>query len=143
MGYRSDVAYVIGFKDRQAMSEFIAVVMAVGTDHQRDALKECHLDWEHHSINFHETDVKWYDDFPEVQAHHELMEMAIERDDDNGVIFNRVGEDDNDVERNQEGQYMDLYDCIDVVRTLNVNMDTTPIGEALSSDIPEAYREGN
>ena len=52
-------------------------------------------------------------------------------------------EDDNDIERNQEGQYMDLYDCIDVVRTLNVNMDTTPIGEALSSDIPEAYREGN
>ena len=102
MGYRSDVAYVIGFKDRQVMSEFIAVVMAVGTDHQRDALKECHLDWEHHSINFHESDVKWYDDFPEVQAHHELMKMALERDEKNGFSFTRLGEDMNDVQEETE-----------------------------------------
>ena len=141
MGYRSDVAYVIGFKDRQVMSEFIAVVMAVGTDHQRDALKECHLDWEHHSINFHESDVKWYDDFPEVQAHHELMEMALERDEKNGFSFTRLGEDMNDVQEETEGNYDGLYECVDIVRTLNVNMDTTPIGEALSSDIPEEYKQ--
>ena len=141
MGYRSDVAYVIGFKDRQVMSEFIAVVMAAGTDHQRDALKECHLDWEHHSINFHETDVKWYEEFPEVQAHHELMEMAIERDEKNGFSFTRLGEDMNDVQEETEGNYEGLYECVDIVRTLNVNMDTTPVGEALSADIPEGLKD--
>ena len=141
MGYRSDVAYVIGFKDRQVMSEFIAVVMAVGTDAQREALKECCIDWEHESINFNEEDVKWYEDYPEVRAHHELMDMACERGEDNGWIFTRIGEDDNDIEKKCEGNYWGLYDCVDVVRRLEVNVNVTPVGEALSADIPEEYKQ--
>ena len=105
MGYRSDVAYVINFEDKQKLNEFIAKVMVLG-GLVADALKECEIDvvdgaFHCYRVNFYASDVKWYDDFPEVQAHHELMEMAIERDDDNGVIFNRLGEDDNDIEKEE------------------------------------------
>ena len=141
MGYRSDVAYVIGFKDRRAMSEFIAVVMAVGTDHQREALKECCIDWANESINYNAEDVKWYDDYEDVRSHHELMKMAIERDENNGWVFTRIGEDDNDIEKKYNGNYWGLYDCVDVVRRLEVNVDIRAVGDNITAEIPDEFKD--
>ena len=137
MGYRSEVAYLIGFEKAQDMSEFIAVVMAVGSEHQRDALKECCIDWPNRTINYSAEDVKWYDEFKDVIAHHELMEMAIERSDTNGYMFVRIGEDMTDIDERSEGRTDELHDFISIVRHLSIDMNTTPVGDDLSSDIPE------
>mgnify|MGYP003345355746 CR=1 FL=1 len=103
MGYRSEVAYVIGFENAEAMSGFIATVMAVGSDEQRKALKECCLDWKNRTINYSAEDVKWYDSYPEVMAFAKFVDAYTTLADSEGgpswaYDFIRVGEDYTDIE---------------------------------------------
>ena len=70
MGYRSEVAYVINFEDKQKLNEFIAKVMVLGGD-VANALKECEIEvvegaFHCYRINFYQADVKWYDSYADV-----------------------------------------------------------------------------
>jgi hypothetical protein len=64
-------------------------------------------------IAFHADDVKWYDTFPDVQAHHWLIDFAHERFPYTSASrFVRIGEDDNDNQIDEHGStfYVDgLY----------------------------------
>lgn len=136
MGYRSEVAYAITFETRKDLSEFIATIMAVGTDHQRDALKECHINWTESKINFYASDTKWYDDFNDVQAHVELMELSVERN--ASWRFLRIGEDSDDTEERFGGSDSDsMWDDFSLIRRIHIGMDVTAVGDALSAEIPE------
>ena len=77
MGYRSDVAYTIRFKDVGAMTLFITEAKAKGLE---PALDECDIHQDKQSdkyhINFFAEGVKWYDTYPTVQAHQALIELA-------------------------------------------------------------------
>ena len=77
MGYRSDVAYTIRFKDVGAMTLFITEAKAKGLE---PALDECDIHQDKHldryRINFFAEGVKWYDTYPTVQAHQALIELA-------------------------------------------------------------------
>ena len=73
MGYRSDVAYTIRFKDVGAMTVFIAEAQGKGL---QPALDECTVNHRKLQINFLAEDVKWYDSFPIVQMHNSLVELA-------------------------------------------------------------------
>ena len=96
MGYRSDVAYRIMFKNKTVLNEFIALVMVKG-GYVVQALKECEIEkgyGDTYYVNFFQADTKWYDSFPEVQGHEELYKFAVERfPDDAGYKIIRIGED--------------------------------------------------
>ena len=103
MGYRSDVAYAIQFKDHEALKEFVAL-HAINED-TRHALNECALsDDDQPALLLKAEDVKWYDSFEDVQAHNKLLDSVDEAFDDRaGYHFLRIGEDDDDNEQKDGG----------------------------------------
>lgn len=138
MGYRSDVAYRIMFKNKTVLNEFIALVMVKG-EYVAKALKECEIEKgynDEYFVNFFADNVKWYDDFPSVQGHAELMRFAVERfPDDAGYRVIRIGEDPDDVEEDEEGgvdmiPYEDFYVRREI--SLPFNYDYEPIGDTLA-----------
>ena len=122
MGYRSDVAYTIRFKQPEHMALFIAE--ALSKDYGKGALDECKIDHPKMQINFHAEGVKWYDSYPEVQQHEALISQASDWCDSAehqnvkegglgyegatyklGYIFIRIGENSDDVQEDFGGEY--------------------------------------
>ena len=103
MGYRSEVAYAIQFKDADALKEFVGL-HAINED-TREALNECELSNDDQpALLFKAEDVKWYDSFEEVQAHNKLLDSVDEAFSDRaGYHFLRIGEDDDDNEQKDGG----------------------------------------
>jgi hypothetical protein len=115
MGYRSDVAYTIRFvheddtNNKQSFYTFIAeakvnaaAALCFTTPNTPSWVFE--VDEENYQINFHADHVKWYESFPEVQAHTALLGLASEWDNDEdnhahiGCAFVRIGEESDDIE---------------------------------------------
>ena len=72
-------------------------------------------------ITFTADDVKWYDSYPEVQWHMQLLQEVANYDTGNYTYF-RVGEDYTDVEHNYHiTTYHDIFDRLDVSRQIEVN----------------------
>ena len=115
MGYRSEVAYTIRFtsdhdeKNKQSFYTFLAEAKS------KAATAACfttpdtpswvfEVDEGQYRINFYADHVKWYESFPEVQAHEALLNLASEWDNDEdnhahiGYAFVRIGEESNDIE---------------------------------------------
>ena len=103
MGYRSEVAYAIQFKDADALKEFVGL-HAINED-TRQALNECELSNDDQpALLFKAEDVKWYDSYEEVQAHNKLLDSVDEAFSDRaGYHFLRIGEDDDDNEQKDGG----------------------------------------
>lgn len=114
MGYRSDVAYTIRFvheddtNNKQSFYTFLAEAKS------KAATAACFttpntpswvfvIDEAKFRINFHADHVKWYESFPEVQAHEALLSLASEWDEDEdnhahiGYAFVRIGEESDDI----------------------------------------------
>ena len=113
MGYRSEVAYRIGFRDKQILNEFIAKIMVLGGA-ELNALKECSIeeDGDHWFVNFYASDVKWYDGYTDVDGHTKLYNLAVEwYPEDCAYQFLRIGESDDDSQSDTDGAD-DLTDCV-------------------------------
>ncbi len=117
MGYRSDVAYVIRFETAEQRDTFVELVKH-RNDAMTQALIECETNYEEPIITFETSDVKWYDSYDEVKAHHALMEWAVELYEDAGWRIIQLGEDGEE-ECNQGGDCDDLGDYIYTSRSLN------------------------
>jgi len=126
MGYRSDVAYVIGFGSMDERSAFIELVKHKEDKEMAEALDECACeDKERPLITFRCNDVKWYVSYLDVQGHERLMRYATEVFEGTaGWRFVRVGEENNDIEINEDGcteirvgdHCIELYEILDVPR---------------------------
>jgi hypothetical protein len=138
MGYRSEVAYVIGFNNKEVLSEFIALVMLKGGEF-RKALSECEIKIQDNGseecfINFYQREVKWYDSFPDVQAHTWLYKYAVERfPDDASYKFLRIGEEQGDIEDDCEDSVIDLSGDFFTYTSMEIPFahDYEPIGDKL------------
>ena len=119
MGYRSDVKYVIDFTSKEAKIGFLAQVRMIGGDLQT-ALDETNYDNDTARIFFAEDNVKWYDSYPEVQAHDKLLSMAEEQSPEmcNGYHFVRLGEEFDDIETRYAGENPP-YDSINIHRSVD------------------------
>ena len=107
MGYRSDVAYVIGFDTDEKRDEFVALIRVRG-DELWTALQECGMDEHQPRINFYAGDVKWYDSFPDVQMHDKLLTFIADNYSDEGGIgwkFIRIGEEQGDIQEEEGGDH--------------------------------------
>ena len=142
MGYRSDVAYIVAFhsEDKPEVAhveylKFKAWVNSYVVTHNSDSKlnpettvsaemftdnKWCTFEWhdEDNMLSFYVSGYKWYDSYPEVQWHQELLNEAISTN-TGAYRFARIGEDCSDVEVKEEGDYkLDLYEYVDVCREL-------------------------
>lgn len=106
MGYRSDVAYKIKFEDAETMKLFLIEVKC--NDEIKDALTDeiltdkLVIDEDKLFIRFEASCVKWYDEYPEVQAHEALLGLAKTYRDDHEkkleYAFARIGEEMGDID---------------------------------------------
>jgi hypothetical protein len=125
MGYRSDVAYTIRFTTEEAYRLFImeAKVKDLGSCFSDDTSHwdEAECDDARWRINFRADNVKWYEDYPDVKKHYQLIALAedwIQTDEHEaakdaeiltphrlGYVYSRIGEDTDDIEENAGGEY--------------------------------------
>lgn len=96
MGYRSEVAYAVKFKDKEHRIRF----MAVQALNPHLDLTEFRL-FNDDIIIFHVEEYKWYDEYAYVKAHNQLLKDAEAQE--CGWEFSRVGEEHDDI----------VYDCGD------------------------------
>ena len=130
MGYRSDVAYTIRFvsdddtKNRQSFYTFLAEAKS------KAAIAGCfnahwnevEVDEVRLRINFTADNVKWYEDYADVQCHEALISLADEWANDelnnSGIAYRfvRIGEEVEDVESRTGGTAE--WDWVNVVRSI-------------------------
>ena len=133
MGYRSTVAYTIRFtapypttetptdeeltKCKASFYTFLAEAkVKYGGAVEDDCMK---VDEANMALNFLTQDVKWYESYPEVQIHHDLMALSQEWADEGetanpyiGGIFMRIGEELEDIVQEGWGEHDWDWMCI-------------------------------
>ena len=117
MGYRSDVAYVIRFATEEQRDTFVELVKHRNDDWTQ-AILECETEYVQPIITFETSDVKWYDDYEDVRAHHALLDWAVELYPEAGWRIIQLGEDGQE-ECNQGGECDDLWDYLYTSHSLN------------------------
>lgn len=139
MGYRSEVAWVLRFKDTNQMRDYINLLRYKRDEHINTALEEIKQSTDPEPILFFSDDfLKWYDDYEDVRAHHFIMDHAYELyGDDVGWRFIRIGEESDDIEERHDGNVDDMWDYIYVSRSINGNL---PTGEPVIEDEKEEVK---
>jgi hypothetical protein len=126
MGYRSEVAYVIRFKDKAMRELFLNIQRAKADPHINEALNEL-VEIEDCLLGYHADHVKWYEGYEGVEAHHTLMSDSIDmfnQDEDIvGWRFVRLGEESDDNIQEENGASDDLYEYVDWYRGMNLSFE--------------------
>ena len=141
MGYRSEVAYRIVFDTEEVMQLFITEakvkeeterVFKYVYDDEVDDDGKLQINEGEKEISFHATGWKWYDEYPEVQAHLALLDLAreynireveVNKTEHDGTevtelqeahdiqyAFARIGEEQEDVDTWGSDDYWELLD---------------------------------
>ena len=140
MGYRSEVAYAIVFKDKEDRDK---ILNKLTQDEQIEIQENALI--EEDRVLFHVDSIKWYSTremgsfgggYAEIDAHDNLIQAArdaedLDEDDPDWVyslgIFLRLGEQDNDTERETWGDYgipegwPDTWDLVEYNRSMTVS----------------------
>ena len=116
MGYRSKVAYVIKFHDIERRDAFVSLMLAEGEQFKTEAVNDTRHDYKTDPIiTFEQRGVKWYESYPDVQAHHKLMQDAVDLF-EAGYRFVRVGEEHDDIQVDSNStEFDDLCEYVDPV----------------------------
>ena len=126
MGYRSEVAYVIRFANKEMRQTFINLQRAKADKHINEALDEL-VEVEDDMLGYHADWVKWYDEYEDVKAHQQLLTDAIEvfneDEEQTGYRFIRLGEEDDDNNVEEEGASDDLYEYVGWTKHLSVSFE--------------------
>jgi len=123
MGYRSEVAVVIAFKDTEQRDTFLTLQVAKKDEDMNEALKEV-LKLESNKLFYYASDVKWYESYDFVKAVTNLYLEAVELygNDGAGYRFTRIGEEIEDIEISEDGEYDDLWDYTSINRSIDVEI---------------------
>ena len=103
MGYRSTVAFVISFKDKETLDNYLAPRL-LDENLKNDRENFSRIAWDDASVMYYseeikwydEYEIKWYDEYEDVRALTKLYKGVIEAG--GAYRFIRVGEDDRDIE---------------------------------------------
>jgi hypothetical protein len=95
MGYRSTVAFVISFKDKETLDNYLAPRL-LDENLKNDRENFSRIAWDDASVMYHAEDIKWYNEYEDVRALTKLYKDTIEAG--GAYRFIRVGEDDKDIE---------------------------------------------
>jgi len=112
MGYRSTVAFVISFKDKETLDNYLAPRL-LDENLKNDRENFSRIAWDDASVMYYSEEIKWYDEYEDVRALTKLYKGVIEAG--GAYRFIRVGEDDRDIDDesgdsdNVESFYDDFY----------------------------------
>ena len=133
MGYRSDVKIVVIASSKEAMDDLLAVYAMLPEVQKAGGFEK--LGWERYELGegrvltYEADDVKWYDSYEDVTAIMRLLEdvniFNQERSEDvYAARFVRIGEDYNDIEEENYGDYheYEIYDMLPVHRYAEFNL---------------------
>jgi hypothetical protein len=95
MGYRSTVAFIISFKDKETLDNYLAPRL-LDENLKNDRENFSRIAWDDASAMYYAEDVKWYDNYEDVIALTKLYKDTIEAG--GAYRFIRVGEEDKDIE---------------------------------------------
>ena len=127
MGYRSDVGYAIVFrasgddsspKHEKAFAEFSHFVEHLRTfkgESYMDEFRGMQIDKDELIISYQAEHIKWYEDYPIVQWHNNLLDKVATYETGN-YRFVRLGEEMGDVEEKDHSPTAHMWDYIDVRR---------------------------
>ena len=123
MGYRSEVAYVIKFDDIQTRDNFVTLMLAKNDEHITRAVEECEYGYEEDPIiTFNAQDVKWYESYNDVQAHHAMMREAVDIYGEKGGRFRFIAVGEDGAEQfDEDDNVNDLYEYITTVHELRTD----------------------
>ena len=136
MGYRSDVAYTIRFKNKEHRIRFMATAV-LGSVIKLDEFGLINDE----TIIFKYDAVKWYEEYEYVIAHKQLLEDA--KAQGCGWEFCRVGEEVGDTEHDGgEGEEDDEGNTVECPEQLSISQsiyigdegEPYPIGESLTEE---------
>ncbi len=131
MGYRSEVAYTITFRDKHLRNAYVNLILAKGDKLLSEALADCYVPKDEPMICFHTDHYKWYTEYPEVQAHRTIYRWARNLyEDDCDYRFVRIGEEVADVEEDATHGDLDDYENCYVV-------------SLIETSFPKDYRKEN
>ena len=133
MGYRSEVAYVIKFDKPEDREAYINMMIVANNEHTTQALKELSK-LEDDKLFFHADDVKWYDGYEDVKAHTQIYIQAVELFEGAGYRFTRIGEEMEDIEIEEDGDYDDLWDYTSINRSIDVCVDDDKLKPILTDE---------
>jgi hypothetical protein len=126
MGYRSEVAYVIRFANKEMRELFVSLQRAKADPHINEALNEL-SEVEDCLLGYHADHVKWYEGYKGVEAHETLMSDSIDmfnQDEDIvGWRFVRLGEETDDNIQEEAGNSDELYEYVDWYRGMNLSFE--------------------
>jgi len=118
MGYRSQVAYVIRFDNTDQRDTFVELVKH-RNDTLSQAINDCETRYEKPIITFEAEDVKWYESFDDVRAHHAMLDWAVELYKGSGYRIVQVGEDGAEDINEGGDDCAELYDYIYTSHSVN------------------------
>ena len=135
MGYRSEVAVVIAFKDEAQRDTFLTLQIAKKDEDINEALKEVKK-LESNKLFYYAIDVKWYEsyDFVKAVTNLYLEAVALYGDDGAGYRFTRIGEEVEDIEITEDGNYDDLWDYTSISRTIDVDVDESKLTAVINEE---------
>ena len=121
MGYRSTIAAAIYGDDRDADKYAMLKTLMNTTFKETYAENEGNAEWLDHTriLMFRFDDVKWYESYPDVQRFMGML-REIEGLKDYNYEFVRLGEDDDDIERELGGNHCEYV--LDIARSIQVNV---------------------
>ena len=112
MGYRSEVAITI---HNEAFNNLVEKAKAENSD-AYGLIKDSSIYKTDKFTTMYFDSVKWYDDYPDVQFIESFMKCV-------PYMFKRVGEEYEDIECLEDGiedEDHDIYDCVYIVRSINI-----------------------
>jgi len=118
MGYRSEVALVIEFKTKEQADNYLATALKKFSPDSEDNYYIQQVESKVAYLFFTSAWVKWYDDYEDVMEMTKFYQNSVDADGFVGYAFARVGEEDQDIETEYEGEH--AYEYINVVRKLEV-----------------------
>ena len=101
MGYYSEVAYVMAFEDNEKRDAFHELVRLRKDEMSKQLEQYCAKDDREPWITYHQNSIKWYGEFTEIKAHHDMMKLCVECG--GAYRFLRVGEETDDIEDASDG----------------------------------------
>ena len=128
MGYRSDVGYAIEFPSRKEALEFIALVKAspfnefAGWNMKATDEAKLYRNGDDFVLVFAFYDLKWYDGHAGPLQMEKILEMAEAREYPTRYV--RVGEDYEDVEEVDTGEFSSLFEVLSIQRRVTLEVDT-------------------
>lgn len=140
MGYRSDVAIGMAFKNKGSLAAFLSYVRLGDKMPPEELAQYTVADAGEQGVLLHAYfgNVKWYESYPDVLCHTNMLRMAHESG--ASTAFVSIGEDYNDITvkiDTVDDVGLDLYDFFGVRREVHAPEAGTPIKDFLNNATKE------